>query len=152
MRSITACFFPGRRRSSSRLTSAGSCKDLGGIVAGAFFVIPSIFILCGSELCLCGLRERPVDRGNFLRIKPAVMAIVAVAVIRIGRRALKNEVMWSIAALAFVAIFFFKAPFPAIILTAGVDRSCWQADLAVQVQCHKSAWRLSRALGVGRRN
>ena len=42
------------------------------------------------------------------------------AVIRIGRKALKNEVMWTLAALAFVAIFFFKVPFPLIILSAGV--------------------------------
>ena len=48
------------------------------------------------------------------------MAIVAVAVIRIGRKALKNEVMWAIAALAFAAIFFLKAPFPLIILAAGM--------------------------------
>ena len=48
------------------------------------------------------------------------MAIVAVAVIRIGRKALKNEVMWTLAALAFVAIFFFKVPFPLIILSAGL--------------------------------
>ena len=53
----------------------------------------------------------------FYGLKPAVIAIVAAAVIRIGRKALKNEVMWSIAALAFVAIFFFKAPFPLIILS-----------------------------------
>src|SRR5207249_2601014 len=47
-------------------------------------------------------------------------AIVAVAVIRIGRKALKNEIMWMLAGLAFVAIFFFHAPFPVIILGAGV--------------------------------
>ena len=45
----------------------------------------------------------------------AVLAIVAAAVIRIGRKVLKNEVMWTLAALAFVAIFFCGAPFPLII-------------------------------------
>ncbi len=49
-----------------------------------------------------------------------MLAIVATAVLRIGGKALKNEVMWSLAALAFVAIFFFHAPFPAIIGTAGL--------------------------------
>src|SRR5207249_115066 len=56
----------------------------------------------------------------FYGLKPAVMAIVAVAVIRIGRKSLKNEIMWTLAALAFVAIFFFHVPFPVIILSAGV--------------------------------
>ena len=55
----------------------------------------------------------------FYGLKPAVIAIVATAVIRIGRKSLKNEVMWSIAALAFIAIFFLHAPFPFIILCAG---------------------------------
>ena len=64
------------------------------------------------------------------------MAIVAVAVIRIGRRALKNEVMWSIAALAFVAIYFFKVPFPS---NHSDERVSW-ASLAAEcgsqrVQC-----------------
>jgi len=49
-----------------------------------------------------------------------VTAIVLTAVIRIGQKALKNEVMWALAALAFIAIYFFKAPFPAIVLGAGI--------------------------------
>ena len=92
----------------------------GGIVAGAFFVIPSIFILWGLSFVYAAYGNLPWVAAIFYGLKPAVMAIVAVAVIRIGRRALKNEVMWSIAALAFVAIYFFKVPFPAIILTAAV--------------------------------
>ena len=56
----------------------------------------------------------------FYGLKPAVTAIVLAAVIRIGRKALKNEVMWALAALAFVAIYFFKVPFPAIVLGAGI--------------------------------
>jgi chromate transporter len=41
-------------------------------------------------------------------------------VLRIGSKALKNEIMWTLAGLAFVAIYFFKVPFPVIIVTAGV--------------------------------
>src|ERR1041385_7890073 len=94
-------------------------RTLGGIVAGAFFVVPSIFILWGLSFVYAAYGNLPWIAAIFYGLKPAVMAIVAVAVIRIGRRALKNEIMWSIAALAFVAIFFFKVPFPLIILTAG---------------------------------
>jgi chromate transporter len=56
----------------------------------------------------------------FYGLKPAVTAIVAAAVIRIGQRALKNAVMWGIAAAAFLTIFFGHAPFPAIVAGAAL--------------------------------
>src|SRR5437763_5955868 len=95
-------------------------KTLGGIVAGAFFVIPSIFILWGLSFVYAAFGNIPWIAAIFYGLKPAVMAIVAVAVIRIGRKALRNEIMSALAALAFVAIFFFHVPFPVIILSAGV--------------------------------
>src|SRR6059036_2603401 len=94
-------------------------KTWGGIVAGAFFVIPSIFVLWGLSYVYAAFGSVPWIAAIFYGLKPAVMAIVAVAVIRIGRKALKNEIMWTIAALAFAAIFFFHVPFPVIILSAG---------------------------------
>src|SRR2546423_3993265 len=95
-------------------------KIRGGIVAGALFVIPSIFVLWTLSFVYAALGNLPWIAAIFYGLKPAVTAIVLVAVIRIGRKALKNEVMWTLAALAFVAIYFFKAPFPAIVLSAGV--------------------------------
>jgi chromate transporter len=95
-------------------------KTWGGIVAGAFFVIPSIFILWALGFAYAAYGNLPWVAAIFYGLKPAVIAIVAVAIIRIGRRALKNQVMWSLAVLAFVAIFFLKLPFPLIILGAGV--------------------------------
>src|SRR5438067_6830326 len=95
-------------------------KTWGGIVAGAFFVIPSIFILWTLSFVYAAYGSLPSVAAVFYGLKPAVIAIVAVAVIRIGTKALKNEVLWMIAALAFVAIFFFKVPFPLIILSAGL--------------------------------
>ena len=95
-------------------------KTWGGVVAGAFFVIPSIFILWTLSYIYAAFGNVPLVAAIFYGLKPAVMAIVAVAVIRIGRKALKNEIMWGLAGLSFVAIFFFQVPFPVIILTAGV--------------------------------
>src|SRR5207249_8030168 len=95
-------------------------KTWGGIVAGAFFVIPSIFILWTLSFIYAAYGNVPWIAAIFYGLKPAVTAIVLTAVIRIGRKALKNEVMWALAALAFVAIYFFKAPFPAIVLGAGI--------------------------------
>jgi chromate transporter len=59
-----------------------------------------------------------VVAGLFYGIKPAVTAVVLFAAYRIGSRALKNGLLWAIAAAAFVAIFALKVPFPAIVLTA----------------------------------
>jgi chromate transporter len=95
-------------------------KTWGGIVAGAFFVIPSIFILWGLSFIYAAFGNIPWIAAIFYGLKPAVTAIVLTAVIRIGGKALKNPVMWTLAALAFIAIYFFMVPFPAIILSAGV--------------------------------
>jgi len=94
-------------------------RTLGGVVAGSLFVLPSVFILWGLSYVYVAYGNLPWIAAIFFGLKPAVLAIVAAAVIRIGKRALKNEVMWTIAALAFVAIFFLKIPFPVIIIAAG---------------------------------
>src|SRR5256885_13883707 len=95
-------------------------KTRGGIVAGAFFVIPSIFILWALSYVYVAFGNIPWIAAIFYGLKPAVLAIVATAVIRIGSKALKNAVMWSLALAAFVAIYFFRVPFPLIIISAGV--------------------------------
>jgi chromate transporter len=95
-------------------------KTRGGIVAGALFVIPSIFILWALSYIYVAYGHVPSIAAVFYGLKPAVLAIVAAAVIRIGSKALKNAVMWTIAAVAFVAIYFFHVPFPVIVVTAAV--------------------------------
>lgn len=95
-------------------------RTWGGIVAGALFVLPSFFILSSLAWIYMSYGATPAVAGALYGIKPAVVAIVLFAAYRIGARALKNRVMWSIASLAFVAIFVFKLPFPLIILAAGV--------------------------------
>ncbi len=94
-------------------------KTRGGIVAGALFVLPSMFVLWGLSFVYAAYGNVPWIAAIFYGLKPAVMAIVAFAVIRIGKKALRNPVMWGIAAAAFVGIFFLKIPFPLIVLTAG---------------------------------
>src|SRR2546423_9765264 len=93
-------------------------KTAGGIVAGAFFVIPSMFVLWTLSFVYAAYGGVPWVAAIFYGLKPVVVAIVAAAVIRIGRKALKNEALWSLAALAFVAIYFLHAPVPAIIIGA----------------------------------
>jgi chromate transporter len=95
-------------------------RTWGGLFAGILFVLPSAFILWGLSYVYVTYGSVPWISAVFYGLKPAVFAIVAAAVLRIGAKALKNAVMWSLAALAFVAIFFFHAPFPAIIIAAAL--------------------------------
>ncbi len=90
-------------------------RTWGGIVAGTLFVLPSAFLLWGLSWLYVAGRDTAWVEAAFYGLKPAVLAIVAVAVLRIGRKALKNGVMWTITTLAFIAIFFLKWPFPLIV-------------------------------------
>jgi chromate transporter len=92
----------------------------GGIVAGAFFVIPSIFILWGLSWIYTAYGTLPVVAGIFAGLKPAVVGLVIVALLKIGTRALRPRGLVAIAAAAFVGIFLLHVPFPWIILGAGV--------------------------------
>jgi chromate transporter len=83
-------------------------RTWGGIVAGALFVLPSLFILIGLSWIYLRFGDVAAVAGLFYGIKPAVTALVLHAAHRIGTRALRNRWMWGIAAAAFVAIF---APF-----------------------------------------
>ena len=92
----------------------------GGIVAGVLFVLPSLFILIALTWIYLAFGDVPAVAGILYGIKPAVTAIVVFAAYRIGSRALKNGVLWAIAAAAFIAIFAFNLPFPLIVLVAGI--------------------------------
>lgn len=95
-------------------------RTWGGIVAGALFVLPSLFILIALSWIYLRFGDVPIVAGIFYGIKPAVTALVLHAAHRIGTRALKNGWMWGIAAAAFVAIFAFDTPFPAIVAAAAL--------------------------------
>ena len=95
-------------------------RTWGGIVAGALFVLPSLFILIALSWIYLRFGDLPLVAGIFYGIKPAVTALVLQAAHRIGGRALKNRWMWGIAAASFVAIFAFDTPFPAIVAAAAL--------------------------------
>lgn len=95
-------------------------RTLGGVVAGAFFVIPSIFILLALSYVYAAYGGVTTVAGVLSGFKPVVVAIVIEAVLRIGRRAVKRRVHVVIAAAAFVAIYFARIPFPLIVLTAAI--------------------------------
>jgi chromate transporter len=92
----------------------------GGIAAGVLFVLPSLFILIGLTWIYLVYGDVPAVEGVLYGIKPAVTAVVVFAACRIGSRALRNNVLRTMAVLAFVAIFAFDVPFPYIVLMAGI--------------------------------
>jgi len=95
-------------------------RTWGGVVAGALFVLPSLFILIALSWIYIAFDDVPLVAGLFYGIKPAVTAIVLQAAHRIGSRALKNGALWMIAAASFVAIFALNVPFPAIVAGAAL--------------------------------
>jgi chromate transporter len=95
-------------------------KTLGGLMAGILFVLPGVVSILALSILYAGFHDTSFVQALFFGLKPAVMAVVVEAVIRIGRQALKNKIMLSLAVLAFISIFFFEVPFPLIILSAGV--------------------------------
>ena len=93
-------------------------RTWGGIAAGALFVLPSAVLLWVLGWVYVSYGSLPWLRGAFDGFQPAVVAIVAAAVIRLGRRATKTPLMVAVALLAFVALFVLKAPFPMVLLSA----------------------------------
>jgi len=95
-------------------------KTKGGLIAGGLFILPGFVSILVLSILYAGFQEITFVQALFYGLKPAVLAIVIEAVIRIGRRALKNEVMVALSILAFIGIFFFNIPFPLIVLAAAI--------------------------------
>ncbi|MGE3406752.1 MAG: chromate efflux transporter [Pirellulales bacterium] len=92
----------------------------GGVMAGTLFILPGIVCILALSILYAQYQQTDMLQALFFGLKPAVMAIVLEAVLRIGKRVLKNGTMAALAAAAFVAIFFFQVPFPLVVLTAGL--------------------------------
>ena len=92
----------------------------GGLVAGGLFVLPGLVAIMALSWIYALSGNVGVIAGLFFGLKAAVLAVVAEAVLRIGRRALKSAPMVALAAASFVALFLFDLPFPAIVLAAGL--------------------------------
>lgn len=92
----------------------------GGLTAGTLFVLPGAMVILVLSYIYAAFQSVPFVQAVFFGLKCAVLAIVVEAVIRIGKRALKSRFAYGIALTAFVAIFFFGVPFPAIVAAAAL--------------------------------
>ncbi|MGI8838158.1 MAG: chromate efflux transporter [Pyrinomonadaceae bacterium] len=95
-------------------------RTWGGIVAGAFFVIPSVFVLLGLSYIYAAHGNLPEVAGVLSGFKPIVVAIVVEAVIKIGGKALKRWAHFVITVTSFISIYFLHIPFPVIVLGAAI--------------------------------
>jgi chromate transporter len=93
-------------------------KTRGGLAAGILFVVPGVIALMALSWIYVIWGNVSFVAGLFFGLKTAVLAVVIEAVLRVGRRALKSQLAVVIAAVAFVALFFFAIPFPLVVLTA----------------------------------
>jgi chromate transporter len=129
----------------------------GGIVAGTLFVLPAAFLLLGLSWLYMAGGHLPWLADVFRGLAAAVVALVFAAVPRLARRALKNSVHWVLAAASFCAIYFFNAPFIAILLVAATSgwisarsqpsvprnnavASSWRGTLVMAVICLLLWW------------
>src|SRR6478736_5387995 len=91
-------------------------RTAGGIMAGGLFILPGIIAIMGLSYIYAAYGNVGLIEALFFGLKAAVLAIVIQALFRIGKRALRNRIMIALAAIAFVAIFFFAVPFPIIMI------------------------------------
>ncbi len=95
-------------------------RTLGGLVAGTLFVLPGAVVILGLSILYAGFQDLTLVQAFFFGIKAAVLAVVIEAVLRIGKRALKNAFMVALATAAFIGIFLFDVAFPLIVVAAGL--------------------------------
>jgi chromate transporter len=95
-------------------------RTLGGLAAGLLFVLPGALIVLVLSVLYARYQELAWVALLFAGLKPAVLAVVVEAVLRIGRRALRTRFLVALAGTAFLAIFVLQVPFPAIVVAAGL--------------------------------
>lgn len=91
---------------------------LGGLLAGSLFILPGAALILALAALYGAFGDLPLIKALFFGVQAAVLAIVAEALLRIGRRALKDRAAPFIAAAAFVALYVFALPFWAVVLAA----------------------------------
>ena len=107
-------------------------RTLGGLIAGILFVLPGFLSILALSIAYTSFYDITVVAGMLFGLRAAILAIVAHAMIRIGKRVLKSPISYAVAALSFIAIAFADAPFPLIIVAAAIigiiGARCWPAQ------------------------
>jgi chromate transporter len=92
----------------------------GGLVAGVLFVLPGMIAMLALSALYVGLGDTTAVAALFTGLGAAVVAVVAQAVVRVGRRALHHPLLVGMAVAAFLALAVFGVPFPVVIGAAAL--------------------------------
>ena len=92
----------------------------GGLVAGLLFILPGVLAIMALSWLYVLTGHVAVVAGITFGLKAAVLAIVLHALHRIAGRALKTRSQRMLALSAFLLLFFLGAPFPLVVLLAGI--------------------------------
>ena len=90
----------------------------GALAAGVLFVLPAVLLLWAAAALYAVYGQLTWVQTLFETVRPAVLAIILAALVRMARHHLPDTRAWTLAAAAFVAMFFFRVPLPWIVLAA----------------------------------
>ena len=92
----------------------------GGLIGGGLFILPGVAAIMALSVIYAIYGATPAIGGAFFGLKAAVLALVIAAIFRLAAKALKTAPQRAIALLAFIALALFNAPFPLVVLGAGL--------------------------------
>lgn len=95
-------------------------KWKGGVIAGGLFILPGFLSILALSYLYVLFNDVSIVQGLFYGIKPAIIAVVMAALCRISEKSLKNTFYWTLASLAFFALFFMNLSFPLVVIGSGV--------------------------------
>jgi chromate transporter len=125
----------------------------GGIIAGALFVLPSMFVLLALSVVYGRFGSLSWIAALFAGLRPAVLALLILALVRLARRSLVAPIQWAVALGAFIAVIWLHASIPLVMLAAvviGLARARFRPSLAASTPAPQERQR-SKANGVARR-
>jgi len=92
----------------------------GGLIAGGLFILPGFLSILLLSYLYVIFHDVPFVQGIFYGVKPAIIAVVTAALYRISKKSLKNSFYWTMAILAFIALFFFNLSFPVVVVLSAM--------------------------------
>ncbi|WP_293576709.1 chromate efflux transporter [Phaeobacter sp.] len=111
----------------------------GGLIGGLLFVLPGASVVAALAFVYIHFGTQDIIQQGFSGIKAAVVTLVFVALYKLSRKALTGTVSHALAAAAFVALFVFDLPFPAVILLAGLTKALLHQNTTTTTLHHANA-------------
>lgn len=92
---------------------------LGAVVTAFCFILPGFLIILSYSILYSRYGTVPAAQGIFYGVKPAVIAIIAFFIYRLGTSALEDRYLWTLGVTAFVLTAFWRIDIVLLLLLAG---------------------------------